>query len=647
MPNLTTIIVPKDTTFSLVGSKPIVADPKPTVIPLDDNDEILKNIAFLTAEGQKGGKRFYKKWLERSGKWFPMMRKIAAEENAPEELIYLSMIESGLKPTAISSAKAVGLWQFMRSTGEMYGLNATPSVWVDERRDPEKSTRAAMKHLKDLYAKFGDWHLALAAYNAGMGRIGRTLQRYASDSTSSYWDIREKLPKETQHYVPIYVATTKIALNPEAYGFKMDSLKYEDEYEYDTYILTEPISLSVIAKCLDTTREAIQELNPELLRSITPPDVENYTIKIPKNKLKTFAGRFSALRPEEKQPWIEHQVKRGETISQIAREYGIPRNEIATANNLPSYRSRLVNGSTIKIPLDKEYLAEKKKEDAERQKTIATNEKIIKDKNAVTHTVKSGETLYSIANKYGLRMADLRNFNNIPYDDDKIALGQKLIISLNSNKKKNEENSITNDNNNLASDNTTTAKDSTNKDKITQPTTKVTRHIVKSGETLHSISENYNVSIADLKTTNNLTSDNILVGQLLVVESQQSSGNMVAKTTGNTKEHLVKKGETLGMIAGTYGVSEDNLKQWNPKTIVGEKVFFGTTLKIIEPTTSKGSSQPVAKNVNVAPKYYKVQPGDTMSSIARKFGISLENLKARNKKVNPDNLLIGQQIRLQ
>ncbi|MFH1049517.1 MAG: LysM peptidoglycan-binding domain-containing protein [bacterium] len=630
-PKIVTIELPKDTSVSLVGSKPLVPEPKLVVIPLDENEEVLKNIAFLTEEGKKGGKRFFKKWLERTTKWFPMMRRIAAEEGMPEELIYLSLIESGLRPDAVSHANAVGLWQFVRTTGQDYDLNIEPSSWVDERRDPEKSTRAAMRFLKDLYGMFNDWHLALASYNCGGGRVRRTLKSFGTD-TSTFWDIRDKLPKETQQYVPLYIATTKIALNPFAYGFNTDSLKFEEEYVYDTYILNEPVSLSVIAKCADTTREIIQQLNPELLRTITPPNLDSYTIKIPKNKVQLFVANYSTLSPEDKQPWIEHKVSSGESIAKIARDYDVSRNEIASANGLPSYRSKVKAGSILKIPVDKDYYAEKKRIEEDKAEIVAVSTKLADDKKALMHTVKPGESLYSIANRYGIRMTDLRNLNNIPYDDDNINVGQKLIVSQSENKPSLAGNTKT---------------ESTNDP--TKPETKYIRHKVKANETLHAIAENYNLSIDAIKTTNNLKDDKILQGQMLAIEIPSASkANFSTKTSsGKTLIHEVKPDETLGTIAGIYGVSEENILKWNPDNIDGSTIFAGTLLKIEEPSISKGSAQATPKNVNKAPKYYTVKRGDTLSSLSRKFGVSIEELQLRNKGLEPDKLRVGQRVRIQ
>jgi len=621
-PVMKSIEIPKDTSVSLVGAKPILPEPKQVVISLIENEEVLKNIAFLTEEGKKGGKRFFKKWLERTTRWFPLMRQIASQEGMPEELIYLSMIESGLRTDAVSHSNAVGLWQFLRTTGQDYDLNTNPSVWYDERRDPEKSTRAAMRFLKDLYNQLNDWHLALAAYNCGGGRVKRTLRSFGTDS-STYWDIRDKLPKETQHYVPIYIAATKIALNPAAYGFNTDSLKFETEYSYDTYTLTEPVSLSVIAKCVDTTREAIQALNPELMRTITPPDVESYTIKIPKNKIQLFVANYSTLSSSDKQPWIEHKVASGESIAKIAREYEVSRNEIATANNLPSYRTKVKVGSVLKIPVDKDYYAAKKRAEEEKATSVAVSTKIVQDQKRLTHSVKHGESLYSIANKYGISLIDLRNLNSIPFDDDNIFIGQKLIVSTSEIKKPSA---------------------------ITETSTpKLVRHKVREGETLHAIAENYNVSAEAIMATNNLKDEKLLQGQMIAIEvTSTSTANIITKTSsGRTVFHQVKPDETLGTIAGVYGVTEESIIKWNSDKIDGSTILAGSVLKIEEPNISKGSAQSTPKNVNKAPKYYTVKRGETLSSISRKFGVSVSDLISRNNKLEPDNLRVGQRIRIQ
>ena len=628
VPNLLTIELPKDTSVTLIGAKPIIPEPKKVVVPLDENEEVLKNIAFLTAEGKKGGKRFFKKWLERTTKWFPMMRQIAAQEEVPEELIYLSMIESGLRPDAVSHSNAVGLWQFLRTTGQDYNLNDTPSVWFDERRDPEKSTRAGLRYLKDLHTTFNDWHLALAAYNCGPGRVRRTLRSYGTDS-STYWDIRDKLPKETQHYVPIYIAATKIALNPVAFGFNPDSMKFEPEYVYETYVLTEPVSLSVIAKCVDTVREAIQELNPELLRTITPPDVASYTIKIPKGKVQLFVANYSTLSPADKQPWIEHKVSSGESIAKIAREYEISRNEIATANGLPSYRSKVKAGTILKIPVDKDFFAEKKRNEEEKAATLASVPKTgeePKDRKVQSHVVKHGESLYSIANKYGVKMTELRSLNNLPFDDDNINIGQKLVISNGESKTAIAVN-----------------------EQPVKTDIKLVRHKVKAGETLHAIAENYNVSIDAIKATNNLKDEKILTGQMIAIEvTSGSSGSLISKaTTGKTINHEVKPDETLGIIAGLYGVTEESIIKRNPDKIDGTIITAGTILKIEEPVIAKGSAPTPPKEVNKAPRYYTVKRGDTLSSLSRKFGLSISELQKRNKGLEADKLRVGQRIRIE
>lgn len=523
---------------------------KELTIPLIDNEYVQKSLTFLT---ENPGRKFFIKWLERSGKWFPMMKRIAHEEEVPEELIFLSMIESGLNPNAVSRAQAVGLWQFIKSTGELYGLNDTPSVWLDERREPEKSTRAAMRHLRDLFSEFGDWHLALAAYNCGNGGVRRAMKKFEDDSIPlDFWTIREKLPRETRNYVPLYIAAAKIALNPEEYGIKLSELKFDEEYKYDSFILKEPVSLAVLAKCLDAnaTEDDIKKLNPELIRSFTPPDVSEYVLKIPKGKKDSFTANFNKLTPEEKQPWFIHSVARGETITSISKKYDIPKTELVDANNLKGYKVKLQPGTELRIPVKLTDIAKdfrngngSANDNGSDNGNGNGNGNYQDDSIQIIHTVKKGETLFSISNSYRVLLDDLKQWNNIPLDSDNIGIGSKLVIntykttgkpkltllknysnekSLDTAKTKSSDsakvafNAI---NPAIAKSNVSTLNKDSNQTKPVKKTKTTKKHTVRHGDTLSSIAKRYGVSINSIvKANRNIKPDKLRIGQVIRIQ---------------------------------------------------------------------------------------------------------------------------------
>jgi membrane-bound lytic murein transglycosylase D len=268
-------------------------------------------------------------YLVRSGRYLDMMKEILKERNVPEEIVFLPLIESGFNPLAYSRARAVGYWQFIASTARKYGLEI--NWWKDERRDPVKSTRAAANYLKDLYDMFGSWNLAMAAYNAGEGKISRALNRTRS---YDYWDLLKtnQIKRETKEYVPKFIAASLIANRPEDFGF--DDLEMHPPLNYDTVTVETPVDIKVIAECAETTEEVIRELNPELRRWCTPPDVFEYTLRIPEGKEEIFLENLSQ-KPEEERLSVDiYTVRKGDSFYRISKKTGIPLQVIFDLNDI-------------------------------------------------------------------------------------------------------------------------------------------------------------------------------------------------------------------------------------------------------------------------------------------------------------------------
>jgi membrane-bound lytic murein transglycosylase D len=367
-----------------------LAEEKPYHIPMILNDSVENHLEYFKTRGRE----VFQRWLDRSARYIPVMKEIFKEKNLPEDLVYVAMIESGFNPYAISWAKAVGPWQFMPATGKLYGLRI--DWWIDERKDPIKSTQAAAEHLKDLHNLFGSWPLALASYNAGAGKVQRAVLRTRSDD---FWDLKASryIRKETKNYVPKYMAATIIAKNPEAYGF---TLADYEPFKFDEVLIEESTDLRLIARCAECTYEEIKELNPELRRWVTPPHFDKYILRIPPGKKEAFLTNFAAVPPEQKINWERHEVRKGETLAGLSKQYNTTPDAIRDINGLK--KNHITPGKHLLIPVD----VNAKAQDA----SFLSPEQTSRPQE-ILYRVRRGETLVKIARKHNVTVTDIREWN--------------------------------------------------------------------------------------------------------------------------------------------------------------------------------------------------------------------------------------------
>jgi len=406
-------------------------------IPVVRNAKVEQWLVYFQGRGRK----WYHLWLERSGRYIPFMKKILKDHDLPEDLVYLAMIESGFSPKAFSRARASGPWQFMKSTGRLYGLRA--DFWVDERRDPEKSTIAAARHLKDLYDQFQSWKLAAAAYNAGPAKVSRAIRRY---KTEDFWELTKGhyLRPETRHYVPKLIAAALIAKEPSKYGFT--EIHFEDPLSYDKIILKDPVNLAILSQKAGYSLEDLMTVNPELNHPVTPPGVSNYELRVPSGTSQKFVVAYNSLSDEEKFQYTAHLVRRGDTLARLSRLYGVPGTEIAKLNSLKSAK-RLKVGRTLLIPVplglklasmvkraqEEETPLHKKRISrlkgshlvADRRRTPEVEDAVLSDGKRV-HIVKAGESLWEIAQNYGVTVIRLKHLNRL--HRNQILPGKRLAI---------------------------------------------------------------------------------------------------------------------------------------------------------------------------------------------------------------------------
>ncbi len=446
-------------------------------IPLVMNDKVQEWIDYFRGPAR----RHFERYLSRSGRYIPMMRQILRQHGLPEDLVYLSMIESGFNPHAYSRARATGAWQFIYQTGLRYGLKV--DSWVDERRDPQKSTVAAAKYLKDLYDRYNNWYLAAAGYNAGEGKIDRAIRKYA---TEDFWELarRRYLRAETKDYVPKLIAAAMIAKNPQQYGFR--GVAYEEPVKFEEVTLDEPIDLRVAAKCADASYEEIKGLNPELLHWVTPPDTCPYTLRIPDGTAGKFKKKLTSLSEGERMGNERIQVASSASIRSIAGERDLPPILLAAANGL-SVDDRVSKGKSIMLP----YAPPEGDEFYEKDYTRKRG----RGGTVIVYKVRSGDSVASISRRTGIRVASLRR-NNPQIDWSRLIAGKKYRIHTGG----------------TISSKTGKARGKGTKVAIVEKRTSSTAsnngyltHKVQRGDTLSEIAQKYNVSTQQLKQANRIS----------------------------------------------------------------------------------------------------------------------------------------------
>lgn len=367
----------------------------PHDLPLTVNDEVA---GFLNFFQTPRGRAIVENGLRRSGRYREMISRVLREEGLPQDLIYLAQAESAFQPTALSRAGARGIWQFVAWRGNEYGLHHT--WWVDERQDPEKATHAAAQHLRDLYDMFGDWYLAMAAYNCGPGNVSKGIER---TGYADFWELyrRNVLPRETKNYVPIILALTIVAKDADRYGIRPE---LETPPPVDELKPGRAIDMRLVAETIDTDLDTLRSLNPSLLRLATPDD-PNFVLRLPQGTAQKFSAGLADIPADKWVSWRHHRVESGETLTAIAKKYHVTPLAIAAANNLERGAS-LEAGSKLVIPASQPAAEAKRR--------------------LISYRVRKGDTLGGIADRFSIEPEDIRKWNHMKTNH--VARGMVLRI---------------------------------------------------------------------------------------------------------------------------------------------------------------------------------------------------------------------------
>ncbi|MFH1216546.1 MAG: LysM peptidoglycan-binding domain-containing protein [Pseudomonadota bacterium] len=446
---------------------------------------INKEVEFYLDFFQNKQRKLFTCWLERSTRYLPMIKEELREAGLPEDLAYLPMIESGYSLTAFSRAKAVGPWQFMSPTARDYGLEI--NKYVDERRDPEKATKAAVAYLSDLYNMFDDWQLAVAAYNAGGGKIRKGIKNY---NASDFWELAQEqyLHDETKRYVPKLIAAIIIAKNPEKYGFT--NINYAAPLEYETVEVPPGTSLRAVEVACGTDLENLRNLNRQLPKLMTPPGEDAYTLKVPVGKKESVVKNLSKVKATVSTEYKTHVVADNrETLTKICSLYDVNKTTLLKANNLR--KSKLAKGQRLRIPCRTTNYVLWDQDSP----TLASAPV---DQQMVLHRVRSGETISSICRRYNVPADLVASWNGLK-NVNNIKVGQQLALYL----------SATPGMDNVVAE--TIIEKSSASIREDQPAP----YKVRKGDTLWAISQRFELTPQQIKKWNNIKGNVIQPGTVL------------------------------------------------------------------------------------------------------------------------------------
>lgn len=534
----------------------------------------------------KNRKRSFERLMAVSEFYFPLFEEAFDKQNVPLEIKYLAVVESALNPKAVSRVGATGLWQFMYQTGKQYGLKI--DSYVDERSDPLKATEAAAQYMKNMYAIFGDWDLVLASYNSGPGNVAKAIRR--SGGQQNYWNIRKNLPKETQGYLPAFLATMYIYEYHKEHGIKPEKAPIK-QFATDTVMIKRQMSFKQISELIDIPVAQLQILNPSYKLNVVPAyNDQTHFLRLPQDKMAVFTSNESKI-----YAYVDREANLRERPFQIVRPI-VTQDSVNTFQRLAQAKVRY-------------------------------------------YRVKRGDNLSTIAQKYDVAVEDLKKWNNIR--GNKVAYGKNLKI-----------NGVEADQKSTVVAKVEIDKKGIQKDSLATPTNSI--YVVQKGDNLSNIAKKFNVTVAELQDWNKLTTKSISLGASLQVVKNPIHNEVIAEPVERKDiAYSVQKGDNLVSIAKKFGASVEELKQWNNLTsnaiaignslIVAKNEIVIDTNKVAISSFKKKEQYP--STASKESEYY-VKKGDSLYSISKKYpGVTISDLKKWNN-ITGEELKPGMKLKI-